>query len=183
MINDYSIDDALDRRALADEPTDDDIEIGRLARLSPIEYERDRKAAAEQMGVRTTILDRLVRVERDNIDGDSAKQGRALSLPEPQPWHEPIDGGELLRDLSATIRRHVVMPDHVADAVAMWVVHTYIVDCFGISPRLAITSPEKSCGKTTLLDVLSRWYGGRSRPRTRPPPRSSAWWRCCGQLY
>ena len=26
---------------------------------------------------------------------------------------------------------------------------------FGISPRLAITSPEKQCGKTTLLDVLS----------------------------
>jgi hypothetical protein len=26
---------------------------------------------------------------------------------------------------------------------------------FDISPRLAITSPEKQCGKTTLLDVLS----------------------------
>src|SRR5262245_71900 len=156
MINDYSTEDALDRRALADERTDDDIEIGRLARLSPIEYERDRKVAAERMGIRTTILDRLVAVERDNIDGDGTKQGRTLSLPEPQPWHEPIDGGELLRGLSAAIRRHVVMPDHVADAVAMWVVHTYIVDCFGISPRLAITSPEKSCGKTTLLDVLSR---------------------------
>jgi len=117
------------------EATDDDIKIGRLARLSPIEYERDRKVAAEQMGVRTTILDRLVAVERDNIHGDGAKQGRALSLPEPQPWPEPIDGGELLRGLSAAIRRHVVMPDHVADAAAMWVVHTYIVDCFGISPR------------------------------------------------
>src|SRR5262249_50370405 len=156
MTNDYSNEDALDRRALADEPTDDDIAIGQLARLSPIEYERDRKVAAEQMGVRTAILDRLVAVERHNIDGDGAKQGRALSLPEPQPWHEPIDGGELLRGLSAAIRRHVVMPDHVADAAAMWVVHTYIVDCFGISPRLAITSPEKGCGKTTLLDVLSR---------------------------
>jgi hypothetical protein len=32
--------------------------------------------------------------------------------------------------------------------------HTYLLDCFGISPRLAITSPEKGCGKTTLLDVL-----------------------------
>jgi hypothetical protein len=30
-----------------------------------------------------------------------------------------------------------------------------MLDCFGISPRLAITSPEKGCGKTTLLDVLS----------------------------
>jgi hypothetical protein len=156
MINDYSTEDALDLRALADEPTDDDIEIGRLARLSPIEYERDRKIAAEQMGVRTTILDRLVAVERDNIDGDGAKQGRGLTLPEPQPWPDPVEGIELLGGLSAAIKRHVVMPDHVADAVAMWAVHTYIVECFGISPRLAITSPEKGCGKTTLLDVVSR---------------------------
>jgi putative DNA primase/helicase len=41
-------------------------------------------------------------------------------------------------------------------AVALWIVHTYVLDCFMISPRLAITSPEKRCGKTTLLDVLSR---------------------------
>jgi putative DNA primase/helicase len=30
-----------------------------------------------------------------------------------------------------------------------------LLDCFGISPRLSITSPEKGCCKTTLLDVLS----------------------------
>jgi putative DNA primase/helicase len=145
-MTDRMTENELDRRALADEPTDDDIEIGRLARLSPIEYERDRKVAAEQMGVRTTILDRLVAVERDNIDGDGAKQGRGLTLPEPQPWPNPVEGIELLDGLSAAIKQHVVMPDHVADAVAMWVVHTYIVECFGISPRLAITSPEKGCG-------------------------------------
>jgi Protein of unknown function (DUF3631) len=158
MINDYSTEDALDRRALADEDTEDDIEIGRLARLSTLEYERDRLAAANRMGVRAPVLDRLVRAVQEKSGEKSAdgKQGRALSLPEPQPWHEPTDGGELLRGLSAAIRRHVIMPDHVADAVAMWVVHTYIVECFGISPRLAIASPEKGCGKTTLLDVLSR---------------------------
>ena len=48
------------------------------------------------------------------------------------------------------------MFDHAADTVALWAVHTYLLDCFGISPRLAITSPEKGCGKTTALDVVSR---------------------------
>ena len=48
------------------------------------------------------------------------------------------------------------MSDHAAVTAALWVLHTYLLDCFGISPRLAITSPEKGCGKTTLLDVLSR---------------------------
>jgi hypothetical protein len=33
-------------------------------------------------------------------------------------------------------------------------VHTYLLDVIHITPRLAITSPEKQCGKTTLLDVL-----------------------------
>jgi putative DNA primase/helicase len=43
-----------------------------------------------------------------------------------------------------------------ATVSALWAIHTYLLDWFMISPRLAITSPEKRCGKTTLLDVLSR---------------------------
>jgi putative DNA primase/helicase len=36
----------------------------------------------------------------------------------------------------------------------LWAIHTHAFECFGHSPRLAITSPEKQCGKTTTLDVL-----------------------------
>ena len=32
--------------------------------------------------------------------------------------------------------------------------HTHCFNCFAHSPRAAITSPEKGCGKTTTLDVL-----------------------------
>jgi Protein of unknown function (DUF3631) len=84
------------------------------------------------------------------------QQGRALKLRVPAAWPESVDGANLLDELSANIRRHVVVADHMADAAALWVLHTYLLDCFGISPRLAITSPEKGCGKTTLLDVLDR---------------------------
>jgi hypothetical protein len=49
----------------------------------------------------------------------------------------------------------------------VWVLHTYCYDCFMISPRLAITSPEKCCGKTTLLDVLGCLVA-------RPLPTSNA---------
>jgi hypothetical protein len=48
------------------------------------------------------------------------------------------------------------MSDHATDTVALWVVHTYLLDSFAISPRLAVTSPEKGCGKTTVLDLLSQ---------------------------
>jgi Protein of unknown function (DUF3631) len=48
------------------------------------------------------------------------------------------------------------MPDHALDACALWVLHTHLIGFFDISPRLAITSPEKQCGKTTTIDVLTR---------------------------
>ncbi|HKD37450.1 MAG TPA: DUF3631 domain-containing protein, partial [Pirellulales bacterium] len=42
------------------------------------------------------------------------------------------------------------------DTAALWVLHTYLPDRSLVSPRLTIASPEKRCGKTTLLDVLAR---------------------------
>jgi Protein of unknown function (DUF3631)/Primase C terminal 2 (PriCT-2) len=130
------------------------IEIVRLAKLSWVEYDRERQAAADRLKIRVGTLDKEVEAERGETD-DSAKQGRALNLPEPEPWPEPVNGAELLDGLSTNIRGHVVMADHAADTAALWVVHTFLLDCFGTSPRLAITSPEKQCGKTTLLDILS----------------------------
>ena len=143
-----------------------DVEISRLAKLAPLEYERQRKEAAERLDIRASILDRLVAAERSksSIDG---KQGRALSLPEPEPWPRAVNGADLVNELSASIHRHVVMHDHAADTAALWAVHTYLVSCFGTSPRLAITSPEKRCGKTTALDVLSRLV-------SRPLPTANA---------
>jgi putative DNA primase/helicase len=39
-------------------------------------------------------------------------------------------------------------------AVALWIVHAHAFEVSRISPRLAIVSPEKRCGKTTLLLVI-----------------------------
>jgi predicted outer membrane repeat protein len=47
-----------------------------------------------------------------------------------------------------------VLDQAAADAAALWIVHTHAIDAAYVSPRLAITSPEKRCGKTTLLTVL-----------------------------
>jgi putative DNA primase/helicase len=50
----------------------------------------------------------------------------------------------------------VVVELGAAESVALWVLHAHTLDAFAISPPLAITSPEKNCGKTTLLDVIGR---------------------------
>jgi putative DNA primase/helicase len=65
-----------------------------------------------------------------------------------------VDGVELLDDLCAVVTRHVIMSKEAAAATVLWIVHTFLLDVFNTSPRLAITSPEKQCGKTTLLDIL-----------------------------
>jgi hypothetical protein len=36
-------------------------------------------------------------------------------------------------------------------AVALWTLHTYVFGRFVITPRLALLSPVRGCGKTTLL--------------------------------
>jgi putative DNA primase/helicase len=135
-----------------------DAEIERLAKLSTIQYEQERKGAASQLGVRAPILDRLVQAERERLGlvDDDGRQGRSISLPEPEPWPTPIDGVALLDGIAEAIGRYVVMSEHARHAAALWVAHTYLLDCFSITPRLAVRSPMKRCGKTTLLDVLSR---------------------------
>lgn len=128
-------------------------EITRLAKLTKLEYEHERSNAAKRLSVRSSQLDRMIALAQSE---NKAKQGHELNLPEPKVWPEPVSGVDLLNDLSEAIGRYLVMTGHAANVTALWVVHTYLIDYFGISPRLAITSPEKGCGKTTLLDVLAR---------------------------
>ena len=130
-----------------------DVEIRRLAGLAPALYEHERKVVADKFDIRTTVLDKLVDGVRDN--GADERQGHALQLTEIEPWPDTVDGGELLHDIVREMRRYVVMPEDDAIAAALWVLHSYIFDVFTCTPRLCITSPEKGCGKTTLLDVIS----------------------------
>ncbi len=127
--------------------------FARLAALSPIEYDRVRIAEAEKLGVRVGTLDDGV--EKFRLPGDAAGMaGRALSLPAPEPWTEPVDGAALLEAIVETITRYVALSPAAAVAVALWCIHAHAFEAFYISPRLSITSPEKRCGKSTLLRVM-----------------------------
>jgi putative DNA primase/helicase len=139
----------------ADEDADEldaDKEIARLAKLRPVDYERERKEAAARLNVRASILDKLVAAERpsDSVPG----QGRRLELSEPEPWPEPVNGARLLDEIARAVREYIVLEAADADTIALWVIHTHCLEAFSISPRLAITSPVPRCGKTTVMDVL-----------------------------
>jgi putative DNA primase/helicase len=57
--------------------------------------------------------------------------------------------------LAATLRRFVVLPKWAPETLALWIIHTYAFQLRDVSTYLGIQSPEKRCGKTTLLSVLS----------------------------
>jgi putative DNA primase/helicase len=79
-----------------------------------------------------------------------------VKLADALPWHEPVDGDELASTLAHAIKTYIALPDAATDAIALWTMLTWIVNAFTISPRLAITSPTKGCGKTTVLRFLNR---------------------------
>jgi putative DNA primase/helicase len=140
---------------VSDEGTDADEEtLQRLAALPPLEYERVRKAEAEKLGCRrVSILDRLVNAKRLLSQSASDLQGRTVNLPDVEPWPKPVNGAEVLNAVAETYSRYVALPAGAAHTLALWCAHVYCFFIFLCSPRLNVTSPEKSCGKTTLRDV------------------------------
>jgi putative DNA primase/helicase len=85
---------------------------------------------------------------------DSGLTGHALLLTNPEPWEQDVDVGMLLDEITVLVRRYVVLSAESAHAVALWVIHAWALDAFDVSALLAITSPTKRCGKTTLLEIV-----------------------------
>jgi putative DNA primase/helicase len=130
------------------------IAVQRLAKLTPIEYDRVHEEEAKKLNCRMSTLD--AEVKKARTKGDTEKgQGRAVSILDPDPWSDSVDGAGILGEISTLIRRHVVFSVEEADAVALWVIHSHAFEVAQIAPRLLIKSPEKRCGKTTLLSTLS----------------------------
>jgi hypothetical protein len=144
------------------------VEIERLAALESLDYEIARKAAADRLGMRTAVLDDLRAQKRRELKLDNARadegQGRMVQIEDVLPWADAIEGDHVASALAATLKRFVVLSDASADAIALWVLHTWLVDKFTISPRLAITSPTKGCGKTTVLRFLNQIVRRPKRP-------------------
>ena len=68
---------------------------------------------------------------------------------------EQVDAAELLDELVFLLLDYVAFSTLAPiEAVALWVLHTYVYEQFETSPYLAITSAERRSGKTRLLDVL-----------------------------
>jgi hypothetical protein len=140
--------DRADFKASAVDPN-----VERLAKLSPLEYDQQRKAEAKKLGVRPTTLDAEVLKARPK---NTSSERESLAPAAPEPWPDPVDGLALLNALRAFLVRFIVVGTHSIVALSLWIVFSYLLEVAETSPRLAITSPTKRCGKTLLLDLLAR---------------------------
>ncbi|WP_395664709.1 DUF3631 domain-containing protein [Methylocella sp.] len=133
-------------------PSSYETTVATLAQLPPHDYDHLRSAMAEQLGVRLSTLDRDVNAARPAKN--KTLQGGELVLHEPEPWDEAVDVGKLLDEMVAEIRRYVALTPEQAQAVALWVLASYVFEAFDIFPRLRIKAPTKECGKSTLKAVI-----------------------------
>jgi hypothetical protein len=64
------------------------------------------------------------------------------------------DGADLLDDIDDYLARFVVYPsEHERRAHALWIAHTWLMDCWESTPRFAFLSPEPGSGKSRALEV------------------------------
>jgi putative DNA primase/helicase len=125
-------------------------EVARLARLSKLEYDRQREEAAERLGVRVATLDKAVSEKRASADKDDG----ALPHWKVEPSPEPVDGAALLNNLRQVFRRFIFLPKGADIALPLWVLHAWTYDAGDISPFMVLVSPTKRCGKTNVLILL-----------------------------
>jgi hypothetical protein len=139
----------------------DDAEIKRLAALPLLQYEREYKPAAKKMDVRASVLEQLVKAERAK-NSPLGKPRDFLAHWNVEPSSDAVNGAALLDDLRQQFTRYAVLPPQADVALALWVLHTWVFECFDITPYLTTTSPAVRCGKTIVMTLLY-WLSYRGK--------------------
>ena len=125
--------------------------LRRLSAMHPLDYDKIRQTEADKLGInRVSELDKAVSKARKQAIDDNAP------FPDIEPWPESINPALLLDELSATIRRFIVMDKYQADIAALWLASCWFIDVIHTSPIALINAPEKGCGKTQLLTLLAK---------------------------
>jgi hypothetical protein len=130
--------------------------IDSLSMLSRLDYDRVREKEAQELGIRVGTLDAEIQERRSAREAPGSDgPGQTVFLADPEPWKDIVNGGSLLQELEVLFSAHLTISPGASETVALWVVFSHAHDAFQISPLLGITSPEKNCGKSTLLALLS----------------------------
>jgi hypothetical protein len=132
----------------------------RFAKDRRADWQRLRAQLKAEPKIHLSALEAVMKAESANGDsgdsGDDGVAGRPVRFEEIEPWPEPVDGAQLMADLSKAIGSYVIMSAHQRDATALWTMFTHAHDLRDYAPLLAVTAPTKRCGKTRLQETLAR---------------------------
>ena len=103
-------------------------------------------------GAQTTVRDNKPQGALGNRRRSPASVGFEIV----EPWPEPVNGAELLDTLAKELQRFVVLSKWAAETFALWILHSYAYRLRDVTSYMGIESPERECGKSTLLTVLSQ---------------------------
>lgn len=125
--------------------------VQKLAELEPVAYDRVRLPSAEGLDIRPETLDLLIKEHRRKFQNNNS-----MPYEDVYPWHSPISPHELLDEITITVKRFIVCQNETAIATTLWIAMTWFIDVIDVAPLAVITAPEKRCGKSQLLSLLSR---------------------------
>ena len=128
-----------------------DVEIKRLVKLRKLDYAKDRKDSAKNLGITTRELDEIVKEARGKDESGTVELVKTV-----EPWDKPIALNELLDEIRKVFHRHIVCDSEVKTAATLWVAYSWCIEHVPFAPLAIITAPEKACGKTQLLEVMGR---------------------------
>jgi hypothetical protein len=127
-------------------------EIARLATLSAVAYEPERKTVAEKLGIRVSSLDAMVASMRPKTETEL--RGHAVEIKVCAPSETAVDGSDLVTSIVDQIGAYVHVSENEKLAVAVWCIASHAFEEFYIFPRLRLKSATSGCGKSTLLDLV-----------------------------
>ena len=126
-------------------------EFARLLRVPSAEHERRLVALAKRLGEDIDFV-------RDEFAQFAEVEDAGSSISgDIEPWPDPVDTATLLTELTAQVRRYVVVHDDAAAvAIVLWICFAWLHAEIAVhSPVLVITAAEGDAGKTTLCGVIS----------------------------
>ncbi len=126
----------------------------------PIEAQERTRIVLRKKGLRMQALDSALDEAKRMLAGSEVAAApparNAITVVEDvEPWPERVDGAALLEELANALHRYIALPSGAYTAIALWIVHSHAFDASDYTPRLAIISPTKRCGKTRLLTLLA----------------------------
>lgn len=140
--------EAIEMMAVNGQADDTQETIVRLAKLSPIKYDRTRNEEAKKLECRPATLDALVKAARKGVRGEESL------VEQTEPYHLAINLADVLNEIRAAFNRYAILPPHADVAMTLWCAFTWFIEVVHFAPLLIIRAPESECGKTTVKDIV-----------------------------